>query len=90
MAGKPRVHELAKELGVESKTVLAKLAEHGVNVNIVSPGLIDVGSRPGVSPAYIETLSKSIPWGRPGVPDGVDARLAQCRDGVEVDLELIR
>ena len=29
MAGKARVHELAKELGVESKTVLAKLKEMG-------------------------------------------------------------
>ena len=33
MAGKARVHELAKELGVESKTVLAKLKEMGEFVN---------------------------------------------------------
>ena len=36
MAGKPRVHELAKELGVESKTVLAKLKEMGEFVKSAS------------------------------------------------------
>ncbi|HEX6970392.1 MAG TPA: translation initiation factor IF-2 [Micromonosporaceae bacterium] len=36
MAGKTRVHELAKELGVESKTVLAKLKEMGEFVKSAS------------------------------------------------------
>ncbi|MET7393939.1 translation initiation factor IF-2 [Dactylosporangium sp. NPDC005572] len=36
MAGKARVHELAKELGVESKTVLAKLQELGEYVKSAS------------------------------------------------------
>ena len=36
MAGKARVHELAKELGVESKTVLAKLKELGEFVKSAS------------------------------------------------------
>ncbi|WBB98596.1 MULTISPECIES: translation initiation factor IF-2 [unclassified Solwaraspora] len=36
MAGKARVHELAKELGVESKTVLAKLKEMGEFVKSAS------------------------------------------------------
>src|SRR5512138_3496551 len=36
VAGKPRVHELAKELGVESKTVLAKLQELGEYVKSAS------------------------------------------------------
>jgi translation initiation factor IF-2 len=36
VAGKPRVHELAKELGVESKTVLAKLKEMGEFVKSAS------------------------------------------------------
>src|SRR3954452_22109635 len=34
--GKPRVHELAKELGVDSKTVLAKLKEMGEFVKSAS------------------------------------------------------
>src|SRR5262245_9123839 len=36
VAGKPRVHELAKELGVESKVVLAKLTEMGEYVKSAS------------------------------------------------------
>src|SRR5262245_15267544 len=36
VAGKARVHELAKELGVESKTVLAKLQELGEYVKSAS------------------------------------------------------
>ncbi|MFJ6954648.1 translation initiation factor IF-2 N-terminal domain-containing protein [Micromonospora aurantiaca] len=36
VAGKARVHELAKELGVESKTVLAKLKEMGEFVKSAS------------------------------------------------------
>jgi translation initiation factor IF-2 len=36
VAGKPRVHELAKELGVESKIVLAKLKEMGEFVKSAS------------------------------------------------------
>ena len=36
MAGKARVHELAKELGVESKNVLAKLKEMGEFVKSAS------------------------------------------------------
>ena len=36
MAGKARVHELAKELGVESKVVLAKLKELGEFVKSAS------------------------------------------------------
>src|SRR5215475_10084270 len=36
VAGKPRVHELAKELGSDSKTVLAKLKEMGEFVKSAS------------------------------------------------------
>jgi len=36
VAGKARVHELAKELGVESKVVLAKLKEMGEFVKSAS------------------------------------------------------
>src|SRR5262245_54470210 len=36
VAGKPRVHELAKELGVDSKTVLARLNEMGEYVKSAS------------------------------------------------------
>lgn len=36
MPGKARVHELAKELGIESKVVLAKLKEMGEFVKSAS------------------------------------------------------
>ena len=36
MPGKARVHELAKEFGVDSKTVLAKLKEQGEFVKSAS------------------------------------------------------
>ena len=43
MAGKARVHELAKELGVESKTVLAKLKEMGEFGELAELGVEDPG-----------------------------------------------
>src|SRR6266540_7098606 len=66
-------HYCASKAGLVlfSQTLALELAEHHINVNIVSPGLIDVGDRPGVSKEYIEVLSKSIPWGRAGVPDDI-------------------
>jgi NAD(P)-dependent dehydrogenase (short-subunit alcohol dehydrogenase family) len=66
-------HYCASKAGVVlfSQTLALELAEHGINVNVVSPGLIDVGERPGVSAVYKETLAKSIPWGRVGVPDDI-------------------
>ena len=51
-----------------SKVLAQELAEHRIHVNVVSPGLIDVGRRGDVNPAYRETLIKSIPWGRMGQP----------------------
>ncbi|MDP9408608.1 MAG: translation initiation factor IF-2 N-terminal domain-containing protein, partial [Actinomycetota bacterium] len=39
MAGKPRVHELARELGVESKVVMAKLKDLGEFVKSASSTL---------------------------------------------------
>jgi NAD(P)-dependent dehydrogenase (short-subunit alcohol dehydrogenase family) len=66
-------HYCASKAGLVlfSQTLALELAEHGINVNIVSPGLIDVGEREGVSAAYKETLSKAIPWGRAGAPDDI-------------------
>jgi 3-oxoacyl-[acyl-carrier protein] reductase len=51
-----------------SKVLAQELAEHRIHVNVVSPGLIDVGRRSDVNPIYRDTLIKSIPWGRPGQP----------------------
>ena len=40
---KTRVYELAKELGVESKEVLARAQELGIEVNTASSGLDEDG-----------------------------------------------
>src|SRR5215207_2490078 len=66
-------HYCASKAGLVlfSQTLALELAERGINVNIVSPGLIDVGVREGVSAEYKETLAKAIPWGRAGEPDDI-------------------
>ncbi|WP_415677209.1 translation initiation factor IF-2 N-terminal domain-containing protein, partial [Tsukamurella hominis] len=66
MAGKARVHELAKELGVTSKEVLARLSEQGEFVKSASSTVeapvarrlresygpkSDGGAKPGPAPA---------------------------------------
>ena len=51
-----------------SKVLAQELAEHRIHVNVVSPGLIDVGRRGDVNPTYRDTLIGNIPWGRMGQP----------------------
>jgi 3-oxoacyl-[acyl-carrier protein] reductase len=51
-----------------AKTLALELAASHINVNVVSPGLIAVGNRPGVSGPYKDALLKTIPWGRAGQP----------------------
>jgi 3-oxoacyl-[acyl-carrier protein] reductase len=51
-----------------SKVLAQELAEHRIHVNVVSPGLIDVGRRGDVNPTYRDALITTIPWGRPGQP----------------------
>ena len=64
-------HYCASKAGLVlfSQALALELAEHGINVNILSPGFTDVGDRPGVSAEYRATISKAIPWGRVGEPD---------------------
>jgi 3-oxoacyl-[acyl-carrier protein] reductase len=66
-------HYCASKAGLVmfTKVLALELAEHHINVNSVSPGLIDVGPRPGVSEEYKATLVKGIPWGRMGRPDEI-------------------
>jgi 3-oxoacyl-[acyl-carrier protein] reductase len=76
-----------------SKVLAQEVAEHRIHVNVVSPGLIDVGRRGDVNTGYRETLTKSIPWGRPGQPseiaDGVlflASRRAEYITGTVLDV----
>jgi len=68
-ASKARLVLLAQTLALE-------LAEHHVNVNVVSPGFVEVGLRPGVSVPYRETIKHDIPWGRFGTPDEIASAVA--------------
>jgi NAD(P)-dependent dehydrogenase (short-subunit alcohol dehydrogenase family) len=63
-------HYCASKAGLVllAQTLALELAEHRINVNVVSPGFIEVGLRPGVSIAYREKIVQDIPWGRFGQP----------------------
>jgi 3-oxoacyl-[acyl-carrier protein] reductase len=71
-------HYCASKAGLVllAQTLALELAEHDINVNVVSPGFIEVGLRPGVSIPYRETIKHDIPWGRFGTPDEIAASVA--------------
>ncbi|MGI9149208.1 MAG: SDR family NAD(P)-dependent oxidoreductase [Chloroflexota bacterium] len=66
-------HYSASKAGIVmlAKTLALELAEHRINVNVVSPGLVAVGTRPGVSEEYKQVLLQTIPWGRAGTPEEI-------------------
>lgn len=64
-------HYCASKAGVVmfTKVLALELAEHKINVNCLSPGLIEVASEVSpLSEEYTTVLTKSIPWGRIGQP----------------------
>ena len=63
-------HYCASKAGLVllAQTLALELAEHRINVNVVAPGFIEVGLRPGVSIPYREQIKHDIPWGRFGTP----------------------
>ncbi|WP_106187947.1 translation initiation factor IF-2 [Umezawaea tangerina] len=67
MAGKARVHELAKELGVTSKEVLTKLADQGEYVKSAS-STVEAPVARRLRDAYSKNDAKPKPAGRPGPP----------------------
>jgi 3-oxoacyl-[acyl-carrier protein] reductase len=71
-------HYCASKAGLVllAQTLALELAEHQINVNVVSPGFIDVGLRPGVSIPYRETIKRDIPWGRYGEPAEIASAVA--------------
>lgn len=66
-------HYCASKAGLVlfSQVLALELAEHRINVNVVSPGFVDVGERPGVSARYREVITSAIPWGRAGTADDI-------------------
>jgi NAD(P)-dependent dehydrogenase (short-subunit alcohol dehydrogenase family) len=71
---KGAAHYCASKAGVVmfTKVLALELAEHHINVNCLSPGLIEVKSEVSpLSEEYTSILTKSIPWGRIGQPDDI-------------------
>src|ERR1700693_3217598 len=67
-------HYCASKAGVVmfTKVLALELASHRINVNAIAPGLVEVeGEVSPVSREYIETLTRSIPWGRIGTPQDI-------------------
>src|SRR6185369_11331243 len=90
VAGKARVHELAKELGVDSKTVLAKLKEMGEFVKSASStveapvarrlrGALDAQNG-SAAPAASAPAAPSAP-SAPGAPSADRAPTTTARPG---------
>src|SRR5262245_3361681 len=67
VAGKPRVHELAKELGVESKIVLAKLTEMGEYVKSAS-STVEAPVARRLREVFVATPSAGAPAAPAGEP----------------------
>jgi NAD(P)-dependent dehydrogenase (short-subunit alcohol dehydrogenase family) len=66
-------HYCASKAGLVmlAQTLALELAVDRINVNVVSPGFIEVGLRPGVSIPYRDKIKHDIPWGRFGQPDEI-------------------
>src|SRR2546426_585246 len=58
--------------GIYPNTPVLEMAKHRINVNCISPGLIEVeGEVSPLTPEYVATLTRSIPWGRIGKPEDI-------------------
>jgi NAD(P)-dependent dehydrogenase (short-subunit alcohol dehydrogenase family) len=66
-------HYCASKAGLVllAQTLALELAEQRINVNVVAPGFIEVGLRPGVSIPYRDKIKQDIPWGRFGQPQEI-------------------
>lgn len=77
-------HAASKAGEIQFARVLAlEVGRHGVTVNVVSPGLTDIGgiSRTVQDPAYQEVFVQQVPLGRLGRPDEIaDAVLFLASD----------
>lgn len=67
-------HYCASKAGVVmfTKVLALEMAKHHINVNCIAPGLIEVeGEVSPMTREYVETLTRSIPWGRIGKPEDI-------------------
>ncbi len=79
-------HYCASKAGLVllAQTLALELAEYRINVNVVSPGFIEVGLRPGVSVPYRERIVQDIPLGHFGEPADI-ARAVEYLCSKEAD-----
>jgi 3-oxoacyl-[acyl-carrier protein] reductase len=63
-----------------TRTMALELAPHGIRVNAISPGLIDVPDGPRLAPAYRRAMTAMVPAGRMGTPDDVAAAVLALAD----------
>jgi NAD(P)-dependent dehydrogenase (short-subunit alcohol dehydrogenase family) len=73
-------HYCASKAGLVllAQTLALELAEHQINVNVVAPGFIEVGPRPGVSRAYRETISTTSRGAASAARTRLRARSSSC------------
>jgi len=67
-------HYCASKAGVVmfTKVLALEMARHKINVNCIAPGLIEVeGEVSPLTREYVDTLARSIPWGRIGKPEDI-------------------
>jgi NAD(P)-dependent dehydrogenase (short-subunit alcohol dehydrogenase family) len=66
-------HYCASKAGIVlfAQALALELAPQRINVNIIAPGIVAVGERPGVSAEYLTAITRGVPWGRAGEPDDV-------------------
>jgi NAD(P)-dependent dehydrogenase (short-subunit alcohol dehydrogenase family) len=67
-----------------TRVMALELAPHGIRVNSVSPGIIDVPGGQPLSEAYKQAMTRQVPWGRMGSPkDVANAVLLVCDSAAE-------
>jgi NAD(P)-dependent dehydrogenase (short-subunit alcohol dehydrogenase family) len=67
-------HYCTSKAGAEmlTRAFALEFAAHGIRVNAVSPGYVEVNSEVNpLSLAYVEAITQSIPLGRAGTPDDI-------------------
>jgi 3-oxoacyl-[acyl-carrier protein] reductase len=67
-------HYCTSKAGAEmlTRAFALEFAAHGIRVNAVAPGYVEVNSEVNpLSVVYVETITKTIPLGRPGTPDDI-------------------
>ena len=64
------------------RTMVAELARHRINVNIIAPGYIDTpGERQFASEVQLRQASQNIPWGRLGTARDTGRAVAYLASG---------